>query len=235
MEAILREDIMQSMAETFLQEFASIFDKLDSQLQKSFQDNSQRRWNLQKRLEKYDEQWKRQSRKLAACIQDVHEDPKEENEKTHSDITTEENSLQIPEEDASPSKDSQASADEPDWDSLLDQDHAPTVARVRRFLEARDRLQAAEDKFRHSLGDILGKIAATTDDLLQIADDVYTPLDGALGSEESELQYYLVQNFQRRHVLVKAVEESAEQKQSFFARLLALIRGKRKREADASA
>jgi len=248
MEAILQEDIIQSITVAFQQEFTSIFEKLNLQLVKAFEENTERRRGMQELLEKYEKQWKRQYRKLTACIQDVEKNPEEEGKRnncveddsekeTLSEAIEGANLMRLSENDASPSKDSQASSDEPDWDPLLNQDHTPTVARIRRFLESRDRLQSAEGRFSASCDDILDKIAVTTKDLLHIADDVCCPLHEALDLEEHELQGYLVRNFKRRQALSQVVEDAAKQTQSMYARLMARIKtlaggSKRKRGTD---
>jgi len=235
MEAILHENITQSITEALQQDFTSIFGKLNVQLMKTFQENTERRRGMQKRLEEYDKHWKRQYRKLASCIQDVDEDPEEDDEKTNSvkgesdkstrlDETVGANPSRISKEDASPSKDSEASSDEPDWDSLLNQDHAPTVYRIQRYLETRDRLQAAEDQFVASCDEILGKIAVTTKDLLEIAVDVCDPFHEALDLEEQELQKYLVGNFKRRQDLAEALVAVSKQSQRHCALLLASVK-----------
>ena len=244
METILQEDIKQSITAALQKEFISIFKKLNLELEKAFQENTERRREMQKRLEEYEEKWKRQHRKLTARIQDIDEDLDEDDEKTKSvekDALSDEAAgailARFSKEDASPSKDSEASPDEPDWESLLHQDHAPTVARIRRYIETLDRLSAAEGKFNDSCEEILGKIDASTKAVLHIAVDVCSPLYQALDSEEQELQDYLVRNMERRQDLAEAVEDVAKQTQSLYARLMASIKhlaggSKRKREVD---
>lgn len=252
MDALLQEQIVQSLVQPLLQEFASMFEKLETQLKKAFQDNTQRRWDMQQRLVKYEEQWQRQYQELTARIHEIDDDELKEEDgrkdglgdnvekNTHSDGTADQSPQQMTNVDASPSKDSQGSDSEPDWYALKNQDHAPTVARIHSFLEAGERLEAAEDQFKRSFDEIYHKLEATTEDLVQIAVEVHSHLDGAMESEEMELQYYLVENSQRRQALAQAVDESAKQAQGTFARLMARVKtltggGKRKRDAVNSA
>lgn len=262
MEAILHQGIVAVVVEPFMQEWTTTFEQLDTQLVQSFETNTQRRWDMQQRLDKHQEQWQRQYRRLTGQIQDRKEDEVDNANEIEdvgkvalngkvkercggnesSDDGADNDGTQKTQPDESPSKNSQnsSSGGEPDWESLLNQDHSPTAERVRRFLETRERLQTAEDQFRAAMDDIHNKFISTTDDLLQIAIDVHNPLDDALGSEESELQYYLVRNYQRRQDLARAVEESAKQAQGVFARLMARVKTlgcakKRKRNEDENA
>lgn len=226
MEAILQEKIVKAVLSPFHDEVTSIFDKLGSELTNSFQANAQRRSDMHQRLVSFDEDWNQKYEHLKACIQGHKVAPLHRQAEADPDS---------PEGmDKSPGKeDSQGSGDaEPDWEALLTQDHAQSVARIERFLDSRQRWQEADEKFRLALEDIHARMEATTETILNIAVNTYDPWDDALGDIELELQTNLVDNYQRRQALAAAVEEKAKEAQNVFARLMArvkLLGGKRKR------
>ena len=244
MEVILKETFPDTIVDEFKAEWKNMFEKLNSELEVAFQKNTEKRWEMQDRLDKYGEQWQLQYRALACCIQDV-PNPDEAKEESKMDNSLEQDAKdsmpgdvlgqEVTEnataaEDLSPSKDSDTSGDELDFTLLLDQDHAPTVNRINHFLKTRARLQAAEDEFDASYNHIRAMLDVVTESILNNAIDVHFQLDGALEEDEAELQQYLVSNYRRRAALKLAVKKQQEESLTFLARLYNSIAGdKRKR------
>lgn len=245
MKAVLKEGIVNIVAEPILADSTIIFKKLQAELEQLFQKNTQKRLEMHQRLDNYGKQWQGQYRVLTLRINDmpspavVNEEQEEKLEKCiqqdgpDEKESSEQESTKADDESSRSENSTALSSDEFDWDVLLNQDHAPTVDRINRFLESRERFIAAHAKFTASYDEIRQKCADTTATIEENAGSVYGAMDNAMDKEESELQHILVRNYQRRQDWSDAVEKTRTTATTFLASLVAKVKGagtKRKRD-----
>jgi hypothetical protein len=110
---------------------------------------------------------------------------------------------------------------DPDWEELPE--FEPTRDNSRSFLEARARLQNAEEALSQSLDEIHDGLKAEVDAIVQIVVDFHDQHESACLSLEDDIQYHLMQNCKRRVDFQKRLEESAKQAQGLFANLMSRL------------
>ena len=110
---------------------------------------------------------------------------------------------------------------DPDWEQLAV--FEPARDRIRCFLSARDKHQAAEERLSGVLDEIHAGLKEDAEAMVQIGADFHSQHDTTRLAIEEDIQYHIMNNHKRRGELEKRLEESAKHAQGLFANLLARV------------
>jgi len=122
------------------------------------------------------------------------------------------------EKDSHPNEEEDHDDDEPDWESISQ--HEPARNDVPVFLAARERREAADERFAAALDNCHAALKQFIDDILKAAADIYNIEREKLDALEAGLKHDFVHNEEARATMQKNLEESATVAQGLFAQLL---------------
>jgi hypothetical protein len=197
-------------------------------LTKRFQDiansissNHSRRQDLLKRLNDRNREWSKAYITLTARVQskpvpnDGEQDQGHEN--IHPTIVDERTgeSNKVDKEDGD--------VEEPNWETIA-QEHESSRDNIRRLLQARDDMEAAEECFAMALQEIQAGLKECTATILQATVDLHQDAAERLDGRQVDIQEGIASNFRRNQQLEKAIEESAKQAQGVFSSLMARLK-----------
>lgn len=108
--------------------------------------------------------------------------------------------------------------EEPDWDEIVQ--HEPAKTDVPMFVAARDRRNAADERFAVALDECHANLKQSIDALLSVAAGTHNAQSEKLDTLEIELKQDFIFNDDARKNMQKKLEESASLAQGLFKQLL---------------
>ena len=108
-----------------------------------------------------------------------------------------------------------------DWEELLE--YEPSRERILSFLDERVKRNHIMSAFEESLDDIHSSLQNEVVAILQIASDLFNQHEAVHLESENEIEYYVIENHERRVNLKKELEQSALHAQGLFANLLSRL------------
>lgn len=108
-----------------------------------------------------------------------------------------------------------------DWEELLE--YEPSRERILSFLDEREKRNHIMRAFEESLGDIHSSLENEVAAILQIASNLFNEHEAVHIESENEIEYYVIENYERRVNLKKELEQSALHAQGLFANLLSRL------------
>lgn len=107
------------------------------------------------------------------------------------------------------------------WDEIVE--FSPMPENIRSFRETRERLRLVKEEFGQALDEINSGLKREVEDFFQMAATFANERGTILNTLEDEIQFNLISNHRRGCEYQKRVEESKNDMQSFFAKLMAQI------------
>ena len=105
-----------------------------------------------------------------------------------------------------------------DWEELLE--YEPSRDRILSFLDERVKRNHTMRIFGESLDDVHSGLESEVEAILHLASDLYNQHETGCIDSEDEIEYFVMENYQRRGNLQKELEKSAQHAQGLFANLL---------------
>ena len=105
-----------------------------------------------------------------------------------------------------------------DWEELLE--YEPSRDRILSFLDERVKRNHTMRVFGESLDDVHSGLESEVEAILHLASDLYNQHETGCIDSEDEIEYFVMENYQRRGNLQKELEKSAQHAQGLFANLL---------------
>lgn len=112
---------------------------------------------------------------------------------------------------------------DPDWNSIMK--HEPARSDVPVFLNARDKFDAAKEKFSNSLDHYNASLAECTKGLIEVPVNIYTQEDEKVRAMEENLKQGFIRNAEKRESIEVNLRKSAEAAQGLFANLMMRMSG----------
>lgn len=110
---------------------------------------------------------------------------------------------------------------DPDWEDLLE--YEPSRERILSFLDEREKRNHTMKTFGQSLDDIHSGLESEIEAILQISSNLFNQHEKLYLHSENEIEFFVMENYERRGNLQKELEKSAKHAQGLFANLLSRI------------
>jgi len=190
-------------------------EELESDTVTQMKNNYSTRTKLVDTLEQVQTQWDSACGKLTANVLQETPPPQEQVQATQVDVShAQDHHEEELAEDA-------LAGEDPDWEALAQ--YEPSRKNIEAFLEARDRATVAEDRFTSELDDVHEGFKMFKEQILQTVIDAFTKINEKLDDEEAEIQWRIMDNFERRQQFMKDIHEHSTRAQGIFSSLLARV------------
>jgi HD-GYP domain-containing protein (c-di-GMP phosphodiesterase class II) len=111
---------------------------------------------------------------------------------------------------------------DPDWDEVIR--FAPHCEEnIRSFLEVREKWKAVESRYIQAIESSHERLQANIMKTIHTVYETFQGFDERMDEQQYDIQKLMANNFERRQRLQQALEESANQAKSLFARLMARV------------
>ena len=108
-----------------------------------------------------------------------------------------------------------------DWEELVQ--YEPSRKTILSFLDERVKRNHTMRNFAESMDDVHAGLESEVAAILQIASNLYEQHETVCLESEDEIEYFVMENYERRSDLQKELEKSAQQAQGLFANLLSRL------------